>query len=247
MSAPRISVVIPVFDMAHCLPDAVSSIRRQSRAVDEILIVDNASRDDSAAVARALAAADPRIQVLREPEPGAARARNRGIAAATGEIIAFLDADDLWPQDKIERQMARLMADPAIDVVSGLATFAERLDAERLAADISGRHLTYFHIVFGAALYRRHVFDRLGPIDPGMIYAEDGDFFLRLLEAGMRVAVMRSVTVLIRRDGTSMTATAHEEQKRFLARVVAKSLARRRRGDGSVAAAPSFQLLFDPA
>lgn len=242
----RVSVVIPVFDMGHHLPAAVSSVRRQTRPVDEILIVDNGSRDDSLDVAQALAAADPRIRVLSEPARGAARARNRGIAAATGEVIAFLDADDLWPRDKIALQLPRLQSDAEIDVVSGLASFAERLDEAALAVDPGGRHLSYFHIVFGAALFRRRVFEGLGLIDADLAYGEDGDFFLRVLESGCKVVVLRSVTVLIRRDGRSMTATAHDEQKKFLARVVQKSLARRRRADGSVAPAPSFRLLFDP-
>ncbi len=104
---PLFSVVTPVWNAAATLAGTVASVRAQSLADWELLLVDDASTDGSLALARALAAGDPRIRVLaRETNGGAATARNDAIRAARGRFIAFLDADDRWYSEKLARQQA---------------------------------------------------------------------------------------------------------------------------------------------
>lgn len=108
---PAVSVLMPVRDRAGPLREAVASVRAQTRGDWELLIVDDASTDGSAAAAAALAAADPRIRALALPRPhGAAGARNAGLAAARGRYVAFLDSDDAWHPDKLARQLAFMRA-----------------------------------------------------------------------------------------------------------------------------------------
>jgi teichuronic acid biosynthesis glycosyltransferase TuaG len=105
--APRVSVITPVWNAEATLGQTVASVQAQSFADWEMLIVDDGSTDASLALARALAAQDPRIRVLaQEANAGAAAARNRGIREAAGRFIAFLDADDLWRPEKLARQLA---------------------------------------------------------------------------------------------------------------------------------------------
>ena len=100
-------MVVPAFRAAQTLPQAVASVQAQTRGDWEMIIVEDASGDDTATVAAALAAADPRIRLLVQPvNGGPAPARNRAIAAARGRFIAFLDADDLWLPEKLARQIA---------------------------------------------------------------------------------------------------------------------------------------------
>jgi glycosyltransferase involved in cell wall biosynthesis len=109
--APLVSVVTPVFNAAATLAATVASVRAQSLADWELLLVDDASTDGSLGLARALAAADPRIRVLaREANGGAAAARNAAIRAARGRLVAFLDADDRWHPEKLARQTAFMAA-----------------------------------------------------------------------------------------------------------------------------------------
>jgi len=108
MAPDLVCVVIPARDAAATIARAVRSARAQDHAPLEIIVVDDASRDATAAVARALGA-----RVIRlDQRGGAAAARNVGIAAAHGAIIAFLDADDEWLPGKLRRQVALLRADP---------------------------------------------------------------------------------------------------------------------------------------
>lgn len=108
---PAVSVVTPVWNAAATLAETVASVREQTFADWEMLLVDDGSTDGSRALAEALAAADPRIRLLvQEANTGAAAARNRAIRAARGRFIAFLDADDLWRPEKLARQVPVLAA-----------------------------------------------------------------------------------------------------------------------------------------
>jgi len=111
---PTVSVVIPVWNAARYLSETLRSVLRQTRPAEEIVVVDDGSTDESAAVAEEFGA---RVRVLRQENRGESAARNRGIEAAQGDWIAFLDADDLWHPDKLARQLAAVRADPAVDCV----------------------------------------------------------------------------------------------------------------------------------
>ena len=105
----KISVIIPTHNRADLLPRAVRSVQNQTRAVDEIIIVSDGSTDNTEETVNALAEQDERIHLIAyHPGRNGNYARNRGIEAATGEFIAFLDDDDEWLPRKTELQMERL-------------------------------------------------------------------------------------------------------------------------------------------
>jgi len=102
-----ISVILPTYNRANLLPRAVQSVLSQTEKDIELIVVDDASTDDTAQVMAALA--DPRVRYLRQSEnKGACAARNAGVKAARGEYIAFQDSDDAWHLDKLEKQLAFL-------------------------------------------------------------------------------------------------------------------------------------------
>jgi len=111
-----ISAVIPTYNSAAFIADAVGSIRAQTRPVDEIIVVDDGSRDDTAMVVQRLGGG---LHYLSQANAGPSAARNRGIEAARGDLIAFLDADDQWTRTKIEQQLAVMEQNPAIALVAG--------------------------------------------------------------------------------------------------------------------------------
>ena len=106
-----VSVVMPVYNAAAWLPRAVESVLAQSHRNLELVAVDDGSHDDSLAILRGFAQADARVRVQRQPaNGGVAAARNAALAAARGNYVAFLDADDWWHPAKLERQLASLRA-----------------------------------------------------------------------------------------------------------------------------------------
>ncbi len=107
LSSPLVSIITPAFNSAKVLPRAVASVQTQSFDDWEMIVVDDGSADETFAIAQELAVQDARIRVLAQPQnTGPAQARNRAIQAAGGRFIAFLDADDAWLPEKLERQLA---------------------------------------------------------------------------------------------------------------------------------------------
>jgi glycosyltransferase involved in cell wall biosynthesis len=113
----RVSVVIPAYRSAGTIRRAVDSVLAQTHAAAEIIVVDDGSPDDQAAVVER--AYGPRVSLLRRENGGAASARNAGIDRATGSYIAFLDADDYWEADKLALQLALFDRHPELGFVAG--------------------------------------------------------------------------------------------------------------------------------
>ena len=190
-----VSVIVPVWNMARFLPDAVASIPN----VHEIIIVAAPSEDDTVRVANELAEQRAEVRVVAGSDQGPASARNIGLRQATGDVIAFNDADDVWPRGKLDLQLARLDAEPAVDVVAGLVTYFDALDREALAPAVTSRIETVFFHQLGATVFRRSVFDRIGMFDETFFYAEDRDLFLRVLEKEVSFVVLKTPTIYYRR------------------------------------------------
>jgi glycosyltransferase involved in cell wall biosynthesis len=107
---PIVSVVVPAFNAAKTIQDTLHSISQQTYSNLEVIVVDDGSTDDTAAIARRHVLIDPRFRVVSKQNGGVASARNEGIGASKGEFIAFIDADDLWHPTKIAKQLGVLLA-----------------------------------------------------------------------------------------------------------------------------------------
>ena len=117
MSHPLVSVIVPAYNSAATLDETLRSVRAQTHRALEVLVVDDGSTDATAAIVERHAAEDQRVRLIRQPNAGVARARNRAIAEARADLIAPVDADDLWHPEKIERQLAALGSHPNVGLV----------------------------------------------------------------------------------------------------------------------------------
>lgn len=121
--SPIVSVVMPVFNVEPFVAQAIRSVLDQSFTDFELLIVDDGSTDSSLSIVRGFS--DPRIRVIRQANRGLAGARNTGIRCASGELIAFIDSDDLWAEDKLARHVAHLDANPDVGVSYSQSAFID--------------------------------------------------------------------------------------------------------------------------
>jgi glycosyltransferase involved in cell wall biosynthesis len=108
MSLKKVSIIIPAYNAEKWIGETLESALAQTWSRKEVIVVDDGSRDNTLSVAQGLASA--KVKVLRQDNAGASAARNRGLALAQGELIQFLDADDLLAPDKVARQMQTLAA-----------------------------------------------------------------------------------------------------------------------------------------
>jgi len=228
-----VSVIIPVYNGARFLAEAVESIQAQHYDPLEIVVVDDGSTDDSAAVA-----ADLGVCVLRQPNGGPASARNLGIARSSGELIGFLDADDLWTRRKLELAVPLFRADPDLEVVQGLT------QETRIVRNANGIALfenflePFLSVSLGSALFRRTVFDRIGTLDSDLRFAEDLDWFVRARDLGVSMLFMKEVTQIARRHGDNVT-WGKKMQERIFVMIIKRSLDRRRKA-GRTGPMPRF-------
>ena len=214
-----VSVIIPVYNGAKFLAAAVDSVLAQSYSQVEILVVDDGSEDDTPVVAAGLA---EKIRYFREPHRGVAAARNRGLDEASGSLIAFLDVDDTWPVDKLERQTRRLAEDPSLDFVLGLLQRTWHNSEGHLMGGPEELALNN-----GSALFRRATFEKMGRFDEGQAYCEDIDWFMRAREIGLNFRIQREVMLRYYRHDDNMTNQVAMGNQALM-QALKKSLIRRR-------------------
>ena len=204
--SPVISAVIPVYNSAAFIPQAVASINAQSCRVDEIIIVDDGSTDNTEAIVRGLG---DNIRYIRQDNRGPSAARNTGIQAARGDMIAFLDADDQWTPDKIEHQLTVMQHNNSLALVAGdmaeinlqdkvtVPSVLNKHSLRGLFADLAGAPLpnalsllmrTNF-IPTGTVLARRSSLLNAGGFNENIRYGED-------LELWARIAANEAITCL---------------------------------------------------
>ncbi len=199
-----VSVVMPMFNAALTVRRALESVRAQTHAEWEAICIDDASTDDT--VARVAALDDPRIRVIRlDHNSGPARARNLGIAAAKGEFVAFLDADDEWLADKLARQVGLFEADSGLALVvtdMRVTTVDGRAGSSVYTRQppVSGVEawktlLASSFIATSAVMTRRALLDQVGGFDPDLVTGEDQDLFIRLALAGRLHAIPDKLAV----------------------------------------------------
>lgn len=225
---PSISVIMPARNGALYIRDAINSIQAQQVPVNEIHVIDDGSTDDTREIVLAMQVEIPQIILHDGPQCGPGAARNIGIRSATGDLITFLDCDDLWPEDKLMKQVARMQADPRVVMASGFVKYFDRQLENGLEPAPDARTEEIFHVHLGATLYRRDTLLELGSFDETFVYSEDVDLMLRLRETDLPFTIMNEITLYYRRHGNSMTSELTNREKLDFNRALFNSLKRRK-------------------
>ena len=174
---PRVSVIVPTFNRAALLAEALASVRASTCADYELLVIDDGSTDDTRTVAL-----DAGARYIYQANAGAAAARNRGMALATGDYLAFLDSDDLFTPDKLARTVAHLDAHPDHGLVYSGYTAVDAAGAHlrtvrpSLSGDIARDLLWACPIATPTVLLRRSLAARVGLFDTRLRLMEDVDY-----------------------------------------------------------------------
>ena len=187
---PLVSVIVPVYNGERFLADALDSVLAQTYPRMEVFVMDDGSSDASGSIATRY----PMIHYHKLPHQGVAAARNAGIRCSMGDILAFIDQDDLWTPDKTAEQVEYLQQHSAVDVVSchteffldGIESKPDWLRETRFQRP--GKNFT-----LGSSLIRRSILESVGLFDNVYKSASDHDWFVRALDAGNQVGHMDGV------------------------------------------------------
>lgn len=209
MNSPRVTVVIPAYNAAWCVRRAIDSVLAQSWSDYELVVVDDGSTDDTAAI---LAGYGSALRVVRQANAGLSAARNAGIKAAEGDWIAFLDADDWWLPEKLAAQMAVIASKPDIGFCSTSADVVSPEGAHLETWSHGGLHGNILPDLFGAnagvsgsgsaVLARRDLLVQCGGFDTTLRSVEDIDMWMRLAAVTHYACVPETLVCILRVPGS---------------------------------------------
>lgn len=221
-----ISVIIPVYNSAGYIGEALESVYKQTAKIHEVICIDDASTDNSSELIKKNY---PKVRLLQnDTNMGPSYSRNRGINAANGSIISFLDADDLWPDDKTEWQINELVQKESLMLVGGQTKiFTNDPQATSQEND------EHFNSYLASFLIKKSVFKKVGLFDKNMRLSEDQDWFLRVREAGISLKVVNRLALLKREHTSNTTYQLSFGQTDFIM-ALKKSLDRRRANNAFV-------------
>lgn len=234
MPADLVSVVIPVYNGARYLEETLNSVLAQSYQPLEVIVVDDGSSDGTSDL---LLRFGDRITRITQDNQGQAAARNRGIAAARGEYIAFLDADDLWHANKLTRQIAHLQSTSGTDAcVTLIENFVSPELRGSLDKVLSGAKPGYSVV---SLVTGRRFLDRIGMFDETLQHAADTEWFLRAQAMDAKVDVLPEVLVYRRLHDHNRSLQFAGRSRREYLKLIKASLDRKRSDRRKIGTDPS--------
>lgn len=198
----NISVIIPCFNAARYLRPAIDSVLTQTLSPVELIIVDDGSTDDSVAIASSYSA--PQVHLIQKPHQGIAATRNVGVKHAKGDYLAFLDADDLWDYQKLEKQIALLKQQTNMHGVFGnLEQFIsdDLPEAEQQRFSCTSAPQAGYHV--GCLLISRDAFLQVGYFSESLQGGEFIEWYVRAKQQGLLFAMIDETVMHRRIHGTN--------------------------------------------
>jgi glycosyltransferase involved in cell wall biosynthesis len=222
---PLVSVIVAVFNGQAFLRAALQSIFDQDYSPLDVIVIDDGSTDNTAAIARSFKEA----RYFYQPNQGVAVARNTGLEKAKGEYISFLDADDLWSPNKLTLQIGYHLQHPEIECsFVKLINFLEPGIEKPWWLRDDQLHIGQVDYSPGTLVVRRAVFDRIGVFDPVYRVGEDTDWFARAVDAGVPIGVLTDVVMRRRIHGGNLSYAAPAVRLHTLAKILKASIDRKR-------------------
>lgn len=219
------SVVIPVFDRTDYLAEAIDSVAAQTVPPDELLVVVDGSTHDLTSV---VASCPIPTRVLSRPPGGPGAARNTGSDAATGTVLAYLDADDLWCPEKLEHQLAALARDPSLDMVFCAVEQFFSPELGRAGSPTSSPAAEAAGLLPSTFLVRASAYARVGGFREGVVFGEFIDWYARAVDMGLHGCTIPEAHVRRRVHGHNAGVVLRGQRGDYVR--VLKDVLDRRRG-----------------
>jgi glycosyltransferase involved in cell wall biosynthesis len=212
---PKVSIILPIYNSAQFIEEALESIRQQTFQDYEVLVVDDGSGDQTGEIVKRH---KDRLRYIYQEHGGPAKARNRGIRESTGKYVAFLDSDDLWLPTKLEKQVDMMDRNPELGmVITENLCFNERgvfmpsmgKRKRLMGGDVAKNIFVHSWVGTPTVMVKREVFDRVGLFEEQLQLAEDDNMWVRIA-VNFKVGLLDEVLVKVR-DHPSRTILDREK------------------------------------
>lgn len=210
---------MPVYNGERYMGEAIESVLAQTYGPIELIVIDDGSLDGSSRIAKGF----PSVRYAVQAHLGVGSALNYGIHLAHGDFLAFLDADDLWAENKTARQMAAFQEDPELDMVFGHVE-------QFLSPEINGHYTMtgiYRGYLKGAMLIKINSFSRAGQYETKLVIGDFIGWYARAIDSGLRSLMLSDIVLKRRIHKDNMGTRLREHQADYL-RVLKETLDRRR-------------------
>lgn len=219
--SPQISVIIPAYNAERTILETIASVQQQTFSNFELIIINDGSTDRTLELLNSVE--DPRLKIFSYSNGGLPVARNRGISHASGDFIAFLDADDLWTPDKLEAQLAALQQHPEAGVAYSWTYYMdENGESIHSSKTVSFEGNVYANMLLGNflesgsnPLIRKHAIESVGEFDSTLASCEDWEYWLRLAARWPFVVVPKQ-QILYRQTSGAMSSKIEVMEKYHL-------------------------------
>jgi glycosyltransferase involved in cell wall biosynthesis len=219
-----ISVIIPVYNGDRFLKQAIESVYSQTYFNVEIILIDDGSTDRT----REIATSFPSVIYEYQENKGVASARNKGLEMAKGEFIAFLDADDFYPEDKLLTQLNYLLENP--DVIFCLGHFNNFIEPGYTISEIDYDYfINHDKIGLPSLFTHKSVYETVGLFNAELIIGSDFEWFSRAIDAGVNYTILPKVLLNRRIHDSNLSLIGQESKKSRLFRILKDSIERKRK------------------
>jgi glycosyltransferase involved in cell wall biosynthesis len=224
----QVSVIIPLYNCEKYIGEAIDSILGQTFNPYEILVIDDGSTDRSFEIANSF---NPPVRVISKPNGGTASALNRGISEAQSQYLAFLDADDLWRKDKLEKQVNKMKEDPELDCVFG---YVHQFHSPELS--LQARQMIECPtepqegIVAPAMLIKKDAMMRVGLLNESFIEAEFIEWYSRAREHELKIHLLEDIVLDRRLHLDNKSRRLREDKYKAILKISKGIINRHRKG-----------------
>lgn len=221
-----ISVIIPAYNAEAFLSEAIDSVLSQKcNETLEVIVINDGSTDNTESVAKRYDS----VKYLRQEQSGPGAARNAGLAVCSGQYIAFLDADDIWTEEKLSKQMTAIRTSPGMHAVFGHVT--EFLDANAVQSTQRTPQVDQPAYLPGTALIEATFFREVGMFDTSLEVGEFIDWYSRAMEKGLKHVMLEDVLLKRRLHNSNLGLAKAEQTAEDYARLLVAHLNRRRKSN----------------
>ena len=224
----RASVIMPVKNGERFIRESLESLIQNISGQDEIIIINDGSSDKTVDIANNFIKSHKNISIYHGDNLMPSGARNLGLERSKGNLISFIDHDDLWPKGRLDHHLNILSQSSELDVIQGMVKYFSSEPEQLKKFTFLDENKSIFFFQLGSFTFKRKVFEEIGFFNPELKFGEDVDLYSRMLDNKINMIKDPDIALLYRIHDTNMTHNYIENNNNVLIKILSNSIKRKR-------------------